>query len=440
MCRGSVSLTSLIGLTLIFCGSVASANQQSSSTEPGAVVSVFVKSFESSVYGAVPLGQQILVTLVGSSAGHAYFSIPNVVDHVPMQEIASGVYVGKYTVADGHDVCGGQIVGQLTAKDGIASPMLVAPKPITIDTARPTIDQPFPADGEHIASARPLLYCGFDDGVGSGIDLHSVTVDVDRRNVTAESTIAPFGVSYRPESDLTLGEHTFTVSVADNAGNPARLIAHFQVVPPSPSGIESLSAVGPSRIRANQPLAITLTGAPGGDAELSIPPFVGTTKLMEVRPGVYQGKFEAALGGSVDGAPVVVRLSTEAATYEVSLDHCISVTAGYTPSPTITEPSDSDEFQGEIEMRGRALPGELVECTVSYASRSEGGIMPFTGKAMSADVYANKKGEWHMGPFRLQLKSLYEHNRDTDLTLSAVALDAGSHRSEPVEESVDYSQ
>jgi hypothetical protein len=89
-------------------------------------------------------------------------------------------------------------------------------------------------------------------------------------------------------------------------------------------------------------------------------------------------------------------------------------------------------------MEGKAQPNHLVVCNLTYDGRSLGGVMPFTGRALTAVTRSNGKGEWHMGPFNLSLKSLYEKNSDTRLTLSAITVDADGNESQPTVTPVAY--
>jgi hypothetical protein len=405
---------------------------------PAVAISLFVKSFTANVSGPIPLGAEILVTLVGSPGGRANFSIPNVVEHVTMMEVSGGVYIGRYTVVSGRDIDGATIVGQLIAKDGTQSPLLAAPNQISIDTLRPKLVNVFPDDGEQIATSRPVLYCGYDDGAGTGIDPQSIKVQVDGYDVTAASTIGKFGVSYQPAAGLAVGDHTFYVSVADHAGNPARTIQRFHIVAPSADSIRSVSANGPGKLLPGESVYVTLAAAAGGGADLITPPFPGTIHLSEVRPGTYMGKLTARAGDTVAALPLIVRLTQGSNNCSSTVDHTLTISAGAPLKPKITLPGDQDEFQGEIEMRGRAPANDEVVCTLSYSSSSLGGVMPFSGNVLTAVTRSSGKGDWHMGPFTLRLKSLFGNGSDTRLTLAAVTVDADGNESQPDTEPVAY--
>lgn len=91
----------------------------------------------------------------------------------------------------------------------------------TIDAAAPTVSNLAPADGSFTNDATPVLSASITDTGGSGLDLASIVVLLDGATVT--STLIPSGpdqatVSFTP-AGLGEGEHTFSVTASDLAGN-----------------------------------------------------------------------------------------------------------------------------------------------------------------------------------------------------------------------------
>jgi hypothetical protein len=89
------------------------------------------------------------------------------------------------------------------------------------DITPPVISDLHPLDGALLNTSRPQIAVSFADEEpgASGIDLASVRLLIDGRDVTAAAEPSAAGVTWHPTSGLTEGEHPVTVSVADIAGN-----------------------------------------------------------------------------------------------------------------------------------------------------------------------------------------------------------------------------
>jgi hypothetical protein len=394
-----------------------------------AIISLAVKSFTASVSGDVPLGSEILVTIAGTPGDRAFFSIPNVVDRVAMQEVSSGVYVGRYSVVRNASLIGAAIVGRLVAKDGTSSPLLSAAQTISIDATRPVLVDEFPGSDEQIVSARPVLFCGFDDGAGMGVDPRSVRLSVDGVDVTAHAVVGPFEVSYQPPFDLGEGDHAYSIVATDAAGNPVHGLRLFRVVPPAPSTFERVSGSAQGTLEAGSTFTVSVTAAPGGSATATIPLLGRSVPLVEVKPGAYRGEFVLGPGDGIESAPVIVRFVHNGSRFAASLDNPISVTSGPPPPPTIDVPGPEDELRGQIAMRGHAAADSFVVCSLRYSGTSTGGLMPFSGNAITARTRVDQSGSWHMGPFKVETPCLSAPDLDVDWLLTAVSVNASGDRS-----------
>ena len=90
------------------------------------------------------------------------------------------------------------------------------------DSAPPVISALEPADGALLMTAQPLIAATYADEVkGSGLDLASVRLTTDGRDVTSVATVTASGISYAPADKLPEGEHVVTLFVADRAFNGA---------------------------------------------------------------------------------------------------------------------------------------------------------------------------------------------------------------------------
>jgi hypothetical protein len=131
------------------------------------------------------------------------------------------------------------------------------------DSTPPTVTVVSPANGTTVG-VRPVIRISYADG-GSGVDLTSISVEVDGNAVTATSmapgstsnVVSAGEASY--EVKLGYGSHTLTVAVSDVAGNEATAEVTFTVEGdslelvrprnhPNPfSGSETIIAFGLSR-------------------------------------------------------------------------------------------------------------------------------------------------------------------------------------------------
>lgn len=98
------------------------------------------------------------------------------------------------------------------------------------DAAAPTLTLS-PTGGATVGSATPTLEAHYADS-GSGVDTASVAVTLDGSIATTSFTVGATSATYTPTTDLTPGTHSWTVSVADRAGNRKEATASFVVPTP----------------------------------------------------------------------------------------------------------------------------------------------------------------------------------------------------------------
>ena len=91
------------------------------------------------------------------------------------------------------------------------------------DTTPPTVSNPSPLPNAN-AGPRPTIAAKFHDA-GSGIDDSSVKIILDGKNVTAQATVGPEGLTLRPVEALAGGRHTVEILVSDKAGNLSNTLA-----------------------------------------------------------------------------------------------------------------------------------------------------------------------------------------------------------------------
>lgn len=88
---------------------------------------------------------------------------------------------------------------------------------VTVDTTPPTLYRQFPAP-DSTTHAATTIEALFQDQ-GSGVDVSTVRVSLDGKDVTATTRITATGVQFRSASPLSKGVHRVVVSAKDRTGN-----------------------------------------------------------------------------------------------------------------------------------------------------------------------------------------------------------------------------
>lgn len=82
-------------------------------------------------------GDVLKVVMIGDRGQTAVWSIPPLIDKIPMQEKDPGVYAGAYRILSGDRLPGGRLIGYLRSKVGLESQWVDILGPVTIGT--PTV-------------------------------------------------------------------------------------------------------------------------------------------------------------------------------------------------------------------------------------------------------------------------------------------------------------
>ncbi len=410
------------------------------SAAPAVQIGVIVTSFTIDASGPLAAGNTVRATLTGSPGGKAFFSIPMVVDRVVMKETAPGTYVGDYQITDKTpEVVGASVFGDLTSKGGFEAPILCAKTPISVDHTAPKLVNRVPDEGDHLSGSPTILYCGYDDGLGVGVDLGRVQMQLDGVDITSKCQITPLAISYQPATPIPPGDHDLFVKAVDLAGNAVQDIWKFTIVPAQDSPIHSVKVDNALTLLAGDPLNITVNALPGAKVSAVLKPLHANIPLSEIQPGVYQGKFTPRAGDSVASAPLTISYAPSIGTkFFAEVDHPITVTAGKPEMPMITIPGPFDSYKGDFEAAGKAPAGLLVVCTVTYQTRSAGGALPFGGTLLTVSARANNKGEWKIDDMPVNVQALFDHDRDTRVKMTVVTVDAAGQQSEPNIVTLDF--
>lgn len=166
-----------------------------------------------------------------------------------------------------------------------------------VDTVNPVISVLSPPEG-YITSSRPVFTFRLaDEPGGSGVDLNTLALSLDGAEQTEGVSIADGVVSFTPVEALADGPHVISLSLRDNAGNPAALTAAYTVdtVPPelwvdlSDSHIVvddgTVTVSGRTSDVTGNPVRVTVNGFPAelnpdGSFEKTVPLDVAENRIL----------------------------------------------------------------------------------------------------------------------------------------------------------------
>ncbi len=174
------------------------------------------------------VGETVYVTMQGTPGAQAVFHVGTLSGNVVMRESSPGQYLGSWIVpADKpFPTTPFTVTGELRANGKAADPM-PASCALQIDALPPTIANISP---QETASATPAIAADLRDE-GSGIDIASLHLRVNGRDVTGSAQVTADHIMYTPMMALSEGEQTVELQVSDRAGNRTMQIWHFTVKP-----------------------------------------------------------------------------------------------------------------------------------------------------------------------------------------------------------------
>lgn len=389
---------------------------------------VSINSFSDDAQGPLKAGDHVTATLVGTPGCAASFSIPGVVESVPMRESSAGLYTGTYAVPKNVNVVGAAVLGALT-RGGIAAPLVQAAGTLSIDTTAPKITDFSPARGATTESAKPLIYATISDAGGLGVNVNSVHIAVDGKDVTKTATVTPAFFNFTPSEPLANGAHTVEVSVEDRAGNFETTKWRFTVAPSELVQSFTSSAVAGSAVGVGQTVRFTLKAQPHGHAEARIGSGAAIP-LIETAPGIYSGEYTAKAGESAQNAPVTAEFTAaNGQTTTAPLATSLTIAAGPPTTPKITSPAENATVGDTVDVAGKAAPGATVRLTVDYSTKAL-GIFNLTGSSGTTEVTADKDGRWKAVGLSLQANRLLS-GQATVFTITAVVVAPNGDISDP---------
>ena len=212
------------------------------------------------------------------------------------------------------------------------------------ETVAPVITIISPSNGARVTNSnQPVTFTVTDEAGGSGVNLDSVTVELDNvpasaGEVTHTAVTNGYSFTYTPASPMGDGSHTVTVNAADNDGNNAvEKSTTFTV----DTVVPSLNVTSPQNGTVTNTAAVTVTGTTN---DVTSSPVTVTITLNSVDQGAVTvgsgGAFSKAIT-LADGANTIVVTATDQAgksssvTINVTLDTSVPeiVSATITPNP-----------------------------------------------------------------------------------------------------------
>lgn len=365
--------------------------------------------------GALRAGGTITITVRGTPGLRAYADLSNRAINIPLTERANqpGVYTGTYTIRRSDDVFEGRVTARLVGANG-EEVTQQSTTDITIDTTPPRVTDTYPRDNDTIDVAQPNITIDADDLGGSGLAPSTITITNNGQTFDVPATVTRRGLRAVSPRALS-GRVDVTAEVRDEAGNAVTETFSF-TVRGTTTGTGTGTGAGPIRsiyhnanraLQAGDVLTVEMTADEGGRASFDLVDennrtIVQGIPMTEVSRGRYRGTY--TINGTRDtGLLRVVGRFRDANGQLTTLDATttVEVVGGADlTTPTITSPVENDQVGEEVTIRGRGLPGAIVEVAV----RAEGVqylVIPYSRELGTTQVRVNNNGIWQTGPIAL---------------------------------------
>jgi hypothetical protein len=297
---------------------------------------------------------------------------------------------------------------------GIAVPPALAQRLVNVNPG---------LDSEGVPPDAPISGV-FDKSGGAAVDVRSVKIYVNDRDVTTRSTITPDFFSYRPETNLPAGYNTVRIEYGNNQGQNRRATWSFSVQQPQ-AALEITSVThnaGGVELGAGATFLITINGTPNARASVILLAEGKTVRELtaeEVSRGVYVATVTVPQRQAIREGAVVARLQRgERVTYSAAsqpfsfnpnaiseqlpedgtgLDRPGTGTAN-TLEPVFTNYQDGDRVTGRgLVLMGQTLPNARVEIEVISQVSILGGIVNIGGNSLlKRIVTADRNGNFQV--------------------------------------------
>ena len=178
-------------------------------------------SDESGIY---PPGVSLYVDSMDVT-GHAWHTT-STIEYRPPEPLANGMHCVRLTIADGSGEYNlATVLWNFTVED-ISVP--------AVDRVPPEISGLMPDNSSRITDTRTLIAATYNDS--SGIDIASIRLSLDGKDVTSGSVRTPDRIMYQSSGPLAPGEHSVQLAVGDlsTERNVAAARWNFKVVATEP--------------------------------------------------------------------------------------------------------------------------------------------------------------------------------------------------------------
>jgi hypothetical protein len=399
---------------------------------------------------AAKAGDVISITMRGTPGLRATFDLGGRTVNLPLRErqARSGTYFASYTVRPGDDVTNGRIRATLIGDNGdeITQQSLDT---LTIDTQPPTITGTRPEAGTTVFNSRPNIVI-YAEELGSGLAPSTISITNRGETFDIPTTAAQVNsVSAVPQRDLS-GRVDVSAEIRDEAGNTATKTFSFTVRNRGGNignndddninyGAGAINAIYHNANRVLLPgerLVVDMIAETNGRASFDlldandriVARDVAMTEIQRDR-GHYRGEYTIQ-GGRDTGQLRIIgrfrdangRISTSEATTSVD----IAGGDATLTAPTITSPTEGDTVGNQITVRGRGVPGSLVNVSI----RAQGTlyyVLAYNDEVTTPTVRVRNNGVWETAPITLPAPRNVTNLR---FIISATQIDSADRASE----------
>lgn len=254
-------------------------------------------------------GDTLTLQVIGApGADRVTARVGEALTDIELFEGEPGKYTRRITIGANLPVTEAPIIA--TLRKGAETREAQSANIIVIDQAAPICRPLDPSPDTPIYDPNPVIMAAIDDD-GAGIDLRTVRLLVNGRDVTADAEVAEHSIRY-PAAGLPYGANRLRLEMADRAGNVTVQDWQVEVRRPEPVREPEIYAVyhdAARPLRRGDMLTIRVTGTPEADrVTASLGTAITNIELTECEPGRYIGAVTIDRDVRLNNVPVYVTL------------------------------------------------------------------------------------------------------------------------------------
>jgi len=332
-------------------------------------------------------GDMLTVTVQGDAGCICSVDIYGVVANSPLREISPGVYRGSITIPAGTgNIENASIFGRLN-KGGRES-MLASGQGVKITSMLVRVSKVLPKPNDSIRINRPNILIVLESLGNAHILASSMSLIVNNRNVTSQTTLSNDLISYIPSADLPEGTTTISLSAKDTGGNDIHYSWNFQVK--TQGSITSVTHNATSPLPVGSTLQVILQGDPGGAANFDIGTYYSTIPMTEKTPGQYVGIHALQARDTFQNAPVTGRLTMPGKS-PITLNATTTVSAFRQIAVRITSPAANSTVDSQFSITGDTSPFAKVQLNIKVVFS---GVFSAPSDLVTTELQANDAGNF----------------------------------------------